>query len=133
MINESDASVDMLRVRPIDQRVHIDRRCELYNVKRASGAGGEAAAVLERGMSEGRSCSVGSLRCTASGRRGDSFLGPEALWEGIRTCLDSQPPSSQQRGDDPPPKPLPQPRKRLKNTSGSEYSNSLILLSGTRP
>lgn len=37
MINEAYASVDVLRVKPIDQRTHIDRPCELYNVSRADG------------------------------------------------------------------------------------------------
>ena len=37
MINEADASVDVLRVKPIDQRTRIDRHCELYNVSRADG------------------------------------------------------------------------------------------------
>lgn len=85
MINETNASVDMLRVKPIDQWMRIDRRCELYNVRRANGAGGEAAASMERGVNEGRSCSIRSLRCTASGRSNDSVLGLKALWEGIRT------------------------------------------------
>lgn len=39
MINEADASVDVLRVKPIDQPTRIDKRCELYNVSRADGCG----------------------------------------------------------------------------------------------
>ncbi len=43
MINEADASVDVLRIKLIDQRTHIDRRCEQYNVNSADGCktGGE--------------------------------------------------------------------------------------------
>lgn len=92
MINEADASVDVLRVKPIDQRTRIDRRCELYNVSRAGGckAGGEeegwGGGKVEEGRVEGgNGSSAGSLRCAASGGRGDSLLGPRAPGEGIRT------------------------------------------------
>lgn len=44
MINEADASIDVLRVKPIDQRTRIDRCCELYNVSRADGC--EAGGVV---------------------------------------------------------------------------------------
>lgn len=45
MINEANAGVDMLRVKPIDQWIRIDRRCELYNVSRA----GRCETVEEEG------------------------------------------------------------------------------------
>lgn len=37
MINEADASVDVLRVKSIDHQTCMDRRCELYNVSKAVG------------------------------------------------------------------------------------------------
>ena len=118
MINEADASIDVLRVKPIDQRTRIDRCCELYNVSRADGC--EAGGVVgwrrgvwrEKGGEYGGS--AGSLRCAASGGRGDSLLGPKAPRERIRTCPDSQPPSSRQQGDEPPQQPLPPPPPQLK-------------------
>lgn len=62
----------------------------------------------------GRGSNAGSLRCAASGGRVDSLLGPRAPGERIRTCPDSQPPSSRQQGDEPPQQPLPPPLPQLK-------------------
>lgn len=42
------------------------------------------------GWRGGRGSSAGSLRCAASGGRGDSLLGPRAPGDRIRTCPDSQ-------------------------------------------
>lgn len=70
--------------------------------------------VEEGGEGGGHGGSAGSLRCAASGGRGDSLLGPWAPGEGIRTCPDSQPPSSRQQGDEPPQQPLPPPPLQLK-------------------
>lgn len=73
--------------------------------------GGLEKVGLEKGRVEGAwavvSDSAGSLRCAVSEERGDSLLGPKASGEGIRTCLDSQPPCSRQQGDEPPQQPLP--------------------------
>ncbi|KAK2837096.1 hypothetical protein Q5P01_014308 [Channa striata] len=119
VINEANASIDMLQVKPIDHRIHIDRRCELYNVSRAGGC--ETAEEEEgwrrlgtEGEGGGGSDSAESLRCAASEERGDSLLGPRAPGEGIRTCPDSQPPCSRQQGDEPPQQPLPPLLPQLK-------------------
>lgn len=81
MINEADACVDTLRVRPIDQRMHIDRLCELYNVSRAGGGKGDGRERRESDLSvcecvRGGGGAARSLRCAALGRRGDCLLGP---------------------------------------------------------
>lgn len=111
MINVADACVDMLRVKPIDQQKHIDRCCELYNVRRDGGleAGGEVEGEIWR-----RGCCTGRLRCAASEGRGDSLVGPRIPREEIRTCSDTKLHSSRQQGDEPPHQPLPQPVPQLK-------------------
>lgn len=88
--------------------------------------------------SQGGGGRAGSLRCAASGGRGDSLLGPRAPGEGIRTCPDSQPPSSQQQGDELPQQPLPPPLPQLKvwlscrlERNKTEHNNPLTLRSGT--
>lgn len=123
MINEADASVDVLRVKPIDQRTRIDRRCELYNVSRAGGckAGGE-----EEGWGGG------GVRWRRGGWRGVMAAAPGASGvqrqeEEVTVCWapgppgrgsgprpDSQPPSSRQQGDELPQQPLPPPLLQLK-------------------
>lgn len=49
MINEADANVDMLQVKPIDHQMCIDGCCELYNVRGDQGARGSGVGVMGGG------------------------------------------------------------------------------------